>query len=203
MSDYETRKERAVRANAPGWERSAGKETSNLFRKREGGAQENVLSVRDFNHVLSVNTTEGWVDAEGYGHLCRACRCDASHDVMPAVVPQLKTITIGGAVSGMGIESTSFRYGLVHETVLEMEILLPSGETIVCRPDQNADLFYGFPNSYGTLGYALRLKVKVIPVKPFVHIAHVRYDDVQEYFRVLEKTCDATTSIGEALARLR
>ena len=74
----------------------------------------------------------------------------------------------------------------------------PSGETIVCRPDKNADLFYGFPNSYGTLGYALRLKVKVIPVKPFVHIAHTRYDDVQEYFRALEKTCARATSASAA-----
>ena len=36
---------------------------------------------------------------------------------MPAVVPQLKSITLGGAVAGVGIEATSFRYGLVHDTI--------------------------------------------------------------------------------------
>ena len=49
------------------------------------------------------------------------------YGLLPAVVPQLKTITVGGAVSGLGIESSSFKYGLVHETVDEMEILTGEG----------------------------------------------------------------------------
>ena len=40
-----------------------------------------------------------------------------AHGLMPLVVPQLKTITLGGAVAGLGIESTSFRHGLPHESV--------------------------------------------------------------------------------------
>ena len=77
---------------------------------------------------------------------------------MPLVVPQLKTITLGGAVAGLGIESSSFRNGLPHESVREMEVLTGDGRVVVARPDnEHADLFRGFPNSYGTLGYALRL----------------------------------------------
>ena len=45
------------------------------------------------------------------------------HGLMPLVVPQLKTITLGGAVAGLGIESTSFRHGLPHESVREMDVL--------------------------------------------------------------------------------
>jgi FAD/FMN-containing dehydrogenase len=115
---------------------------------------------------------------------------------MPAVVPQLKTITVGGAVAGVGIEATSFRYGLVHETVLEMEILLASGEVVVCNKEKNADLFYGFPNSYGTFGYALRLKILLIPVKPFVHVTHTRYEDTGSYFFALEKICALSNKSG-------
>ena len=50
------------------------------------------------------------------------------HGLMPLVVPQLKTITLGGAVAGLGIESTSFRHGLPHESVRRMEILTGAGE---------------------------------------------------------------------------
>jgi FAD/FMN-containing dehydrogenase len=164
------------------------KQTSNLFRNREAAAQER-LSVRDFNHVLAVNASEGWADVEGMTTYDDFVKETLKHGFMPAVVPQLKTITIGGAVAGVGIEATSFRYGLVHETVLEMEILLASGETVACNKNEHADLFYGFPNSYGTLGYALRLKVKLIPVKPFVHIEHARYEDAKLYFQTIEKTC--------------
>ena len=52
------------------------------------------------------------------------------HGLMPLVVPQLRTITLGGAVTGLGIESTSFRNGLPHESVLEMDVLTGAGEIV-------------------------------------------------------------------------
>src|SRR5688572_17202261 len=80
------------------------------------------LNVHEFAHVLHIG--EGFGDAEGmvtYEDLARAC---LARGVMPAVVPQLKTITLGGAVAGVGIESSSHRYGLVHDTMLELDVLL-------------------------------------------------------------------------------
>ena len=160
------------------------KETSNLFRDREGGRRRR-LDVRGFNQVLSIK--ENSVEAEGmiaYEDLTRAC---LKHGVMPAVVPQLKTITLGGAVAGVGIESSSHRHGLVHDTMLELDVLLGDGRVVACTPEnEHADLFFGFPNSYGTLGYALRVKAKTIPVKPYVRLAHVPFDDFAELQAHLE-----------------
>ena len=160
------------------------KTTSNLFRSREKNAEQ-YLTVRDFNHVLKIDTAQGWVETEGMTTYEALVNETLKYGYMPAVVPQLKTITIGGAISGIGIEATSFKYGLVHETVLEMEILLPTGETVICDRQNNADLFYGFPNSYGTLGYILRVKINIIPVKRFVKIEHRKYQNFQEYFDAL------------------
>ena len=56
------------------------------------------------------------------------------HGLMPRVVPQLKTITLGGAVTGLGIEAASFRNGLPHESVLEMEVITGDGRIVVARP---------------------------------------------------------------------
>ena len=103
---------------------------------------------------------------------------------MPLVVPQLKTITLGGAVTGLGIESSSYHHGLPHESVIEMEIITGAGEIVTAtRDNEHRDLFYGFPNSYGTLGYALRLKIALQPVKPFVELRHVRFGSAQELRR--------------------
>lgn len=169
-----------------------GKTTSNLFRERQG-APAHKLDVRDFDNVLEVNAAAGHVMVEGmtpYAKLVAEC---LKHGVMPAVVPQLKSITIGGATAGCGIESSSFRYGLVHETVQEMEILLGDGSTVTCTPDnEHRDLYHGFPNSYGTLGYALRLKARVVPVKKFVWLTHVRHADPGEFFADLARQCDRT-----------
>src|SRR5689334_14512533 len=118
-----------------------------------------------------------------YEALVAAC---LRHGLMPAVVPQLKTITLGGALAGVGIESSSHRHGLVHDSVLEIDVLLGDGRVVTCtRDNEHADLFYGFPNSYGTLGYALRVKAKVIPVRPYVHLTHLGFKDPKVFFEYL------------------
>ena len=100
------------------------------------------------------------------------------HGLMPLVVPQLKTITLGGAVTGLGIESTSLRSGMPHESVLEMQILTGDGRVVVaCADNEHSDLFFGFPNSYGTLGYSLALTIELEPVKPYVHLRHFPFTD--------------------------
>ena len=124
-----------------------------------------------------------------YEALTREC---LAHGVMPAVVPQLKTITLGGAVAGVGIESSSHRVGLVHDTVREIDVLLGDGRIVTCAPDnEHAALFYGFPNSYGTLGYALRVKAQTVPVKPYVRLEHLGFSSAEIYFRELEKHLSA------------
>src|SRR3990170_4293653 len=174
-----------------------GKTTSNLFRDRQGTSAKE-LDVRDFNNVLHVDAANGYVVAEGmtpYAKLVAEC---LRHNVMPAVVPQLRSITIGGATVGCGIEASSFRYGLVHETVQELEILLPGGRVVLARPDnEHRDLFFGFPNSYGTLGYALRLRIELEPVRPFVRLRHARFTDPVDYFRELAAVCDGGRQEGE------
>ncbi len=191
-STYEQKRARVTQSlrGHTGKDVRLGKSTSNLFRDRQA-IKAPPLDVRDLNDVLRVDPQGGFVEVEGmtpYVKLVDEC---LRHNVMPAVVPQLKSITIGGAVAGCGIESSSFRYGLVHETVQEMEILLGHGVTVLCTPsNEHRELFYGFPNSYGTLGYALRLKAKVVPVKPFVKLTHLRYRDSRAYFSELARRCE-------------
>jgi FAD/FMN-containing dehydrogenase len=170
---------RAGRGDAP---LGLAKDTSNLFRDRKPAARCR-LDVRSFDDVLAIDAESRWVDVEGMTPYAKLVDATLAHGLMPAVVPQLKSITLGGAAAGIGIEATSFRWGLVHETVQELEILLPDGEVVLATPDNaHRDLFFGFPNSYGTLGYALRLKIRAVPVKPFVHVTHTRCGDAARFF---------------------
>jgi FAD/FMN-containing dehydrogenase len=164
------------------------KKTSNLFRSRERGGRG--LDVEAFAGVLEVDGENGTADVLGMTTYEQLVAATLPHGVMPLVVPQLKTITIGGAVAGLGIESTSFRNGLPHESVLEMEILTGAGEVVVARPDnEHAELFWAFPNSYGTLGYALRLRIEVEPVAPYVALRHLHYTSPSACLADLERLC--------------
>ncbi|MCW2585231.1 MAG: linked oxidase domain protein [Frankiales bacterium] len=160
-----------------------GKKTSNLFRTRTGDAQR--LDVSAFSGVLSV--ADGVAEVLGMTTYEDLVDATLPSGQMPLVVPQLKTITLGGAVTGLGIESSSFRNGTPHESVLEMDILTGDGRIVTCSRTENADLFYGFPNSYGTLGYALRLRIELEPTHPYVHLRHLRCGSVAEAVELMRQ----------------
>jgi FAD/FMN-containing dehydrogenase len=168
-------------AKAAGAAVRLGKSTSNLFRRRDARGVRK-LDVRDLSHVLEVDAERGLVRTEGMTAYETLADATLSRGLIPAVVPQLKSITAGGAVSGLGIESASIHHGLVHETVERMEVMLGSGEVVRCSRTENADLFYGLPNSYGTLGYILNLEMRALPARRFVRLEHTRYSRVEDLF---------------------
>jgi FAD/FMN-containing dehydrogenase len=175
--------------NAPAF--GLAKSTSNLFRDRAPRRAPRV-DLSHFNRVISV--ADGVVDAEGMTTFVDLADATLAHGAMPAVVPQLKSITIGGAVAGVGIEATSFRHGLVHETIAAMDVLTGDGRMLTCTPgNAHRDLFFGMPNSYGTLGYTLRVTAKTLPVKRHVHVTHGKFSDAGTFFAALgERLHDAS-----------
>lgn len=200
---YASRRERLVEqlrgAAAAGQPLGLRKDTSNLF--RDPGRAARRLDVRGFNHVLAIDRDRGWVEAEGMTTYEDLVAATLAQGALPAVVPELKTITLGGAAAGVGIEASSFRYGLVHESMLEFDVVTGSGEVLTCRPDNEyADLFFGFPNSYGTLGYALRLKCKTVAAKPYVGLEHRRLEDSGRFFAALAEQCRSDADFIDGVA---
>jgi FAD/FMN-containing dehydrogenase len=176
---------------------SLSKRTSNLFRTRkEAGAKK--LDVRRLHRVLEIDPEQRIAEVEGMTTFEDFADATLLKGLRPPVVPELKTITIGGAVSGLGIEASSFRYGLVHEMVEEMEFLCGDGTIRICRPDnENADLFHAIPNSYGSLGYILRLRVKLLPASPFVKIDHQRFPERMQFLSAMEAVCTPSPHVPD------
>lgn len=183
---------RAVPATAPV---RLAKPTSNLFRTR---AKTNVtgLDTSGLTGVIAIDADARTADVAGmctYEHLVAAT---LPFGLAPLVVPQLKTITLGGAVTGLGIESTSFRNGLPHESVLELDILTGDGEVLTASPGERADLYRAFPNSYGTLGYAVRLRIELEPVKPYVVLTHLRFHSLADLVAAMDRIIETGSLDG-------
>jgi FAD/FMN-containing dehydrogenase len=158
------------------------KRTSNLFRfgADPAGRAAARLDPTGLDRVFSVDPAARTADVGAMTRYEDLVEVTLRHGLLPLVVPELRTITVGGAVTGLGIEATSFRHGMPHESVLEADVLTGAGELLTVRPEPagpHPDLFRGLPNSYGTLGYLLRLVVELQPVEPFVHVTHRRYTD--------------------------
>jgi FAD/FMN-containing dehydrogenase len=171
-------------------ERAPGlsKRTSNLFRDR--APRRARIDLSHFDRVIGVDPVRQLVEAEGMTTFVDLADATLACGTMPAVVPQLKSITLGGAVAGVGIEATSFRQGLVHDTIVAMDILTGDGQIVTCTAENDhRDLFHGFPNSYGTLGYALKLTARTLPVRPCVRVDHARHASAERFFDDLARAC--------------
>ena len=171
----------------PGAPVRLAKKTSNLFRNRAAtGAPE--LDLSACQGVFDVDPEAGLARVGGLTTYERLVDELLPHGVIPLVVPQLRTITIGGAVVGLGIESTSFRSGLPHESVVEADVLTGVGEVVTATPEgEHADLFRALPNSYGTLGYTLGLVVELERTSPWVVLEHHRFRDLDALAATIEE----------------
>ena len=202
---HEAAVERLVRSHAAiphGATVRLAKRTSNLFRPR---AQTEVpgLDVTGLAGVIEVDPTTQTAQVQGMCTYEDLVAATLPHGLIPLVVPQLRTITLGGAVTGLGIEATSFRNGLPHESVLELDVLTGSGEIVTARPEgEHADLFHAFPNSYGSLGYATRLHVELEEVPSRVALRHVGFDDAHAAAAVIEEIVAAGEHDGERVDAL-
>jgi FAD/FMN-containing dehydrogenase len=172
------------------------KRTSNLFRPRAAHDAPG-LDVSGLDGVVEIDVAGRTADVQGICTYEDLVDATLPHGLIPYVVPQLRTITLGGAVTGLGIESTSFRNGLPHESVLEMDVLTGAGEVVTCRPGD--PLFDAFPNSYGSLGYATRLRIRLEAVPPYVALRHVRFDDAKQAAQALADVTATQEWHGEAV----
>lgn len=168
------------------------KPTSNLFRSRAKPSAKG-LDTTGLRDVIAIDPHARTADVSGMCSYESLVAATLPHGLAPLVVPQLKTITLGGAVTGLGIESTSFRNGLPHESVLEMDILTGAGEIVTASPRTHEDLYRAFPNSYGTLGYAVRLRIALEPVEPFVALRHLRFQSLTELVATMDRIITAGT----------
>ena len=187
----------SYRAIPPGATVRLAKKTSNLFRARAKNPHPG-LDVSGLDRVISVDPVAKTADVAGMCTYENLVAATLPYGLAPLVVPQLKTITLGGAVTGLGIESTSFRNGLPHESVLEIDILTGDGSIVTATPtNENSDLFFGFPNSYGTLGYSVRLKIELESVQPYVALRHIRFHDLATLQSTMNTIADERTYDGD------
>ncbi|XP_044761273.1 delta(24)-sterol reductase-like [Coccinella septempunctata] len=103
------------------------------------------------------------------------------------IVPELDDLTVGGLVMGTGIESSSHIHGLFQHICLSYELVLADGSVVRCSPENNPDLFYGIPWSYGTLGILTSVEVTLIPAKKYIELTYLPFKSLDAMSVYLEE----------------
>ncbi|MEA3500357.1 MAG: FAD-binding oxidoreductase [Candidatus Marinimicrobia bacterium] len=140
------------------------------------------IDLSGLNEILHINTEKRICTAEPGVTFIDLVTATMKYGLVPIIVPELKTITIGGAVAGCSIESMSYKYGGFHDTCLEYEIITAKGDVLICTPgNENNLLFQMVHGTFGTLGIISKLKFKLIPAKPFVKVTYEKYNNIEDY----------------------
>lgn len=133
------------------------------------------------NKILEIDVEKRTCTAQAGVTFSDLVKETLKHNLVPFTVPELKTITIGGAVSGCSVESMSYKHGGFHDSCLEYEVITASGELFTCSPDNKPELFHMLHGAFGTLGIITKLTFKLHPAKPFVKLEYAKYETFGEY----------------------
>ena len=127
-----------------------------------------LLNVKNLTRIIRINRIENTVTVQArctYDQLVQTLLLDQSQPRMiPLVVPEFKSITVGGAIVGGALESSSFRYGQVSDTVTSMMILLPNGTRTTITQHTHPELYHAIPGSYGSLAIVLEATIQIRPI---------------------------------------
>lgn len=143
------------------------------------------LDVSDLDEIIDIDVEKRICTAEPGATFEKVVESTMAYGLVPLVVPELRTITIGGAVSGGSIESMSYRFGGFHDSCLEYEVLNAKGDLILCSPSDESLLFNMMHWSFGTLGIITLIKFRLIPAKPYVKVTYEKYRSLEEYNRAI------------------
>lgn len=178
---------------------NSGDISGTLFREKQINPKQR-LDLSPLNGVVGFDPINNTLEVGGKTTFYDVVRFTLPLGFAPQVVPELISITVGGAICGVGIESSSINYGLVHDTVTQFELLLPSGELILCTPDnEHSELFHALPNSYGTLGYITKATIKLVKTDRFVNITNYYPQTPTALFEMIQGL-DKSAQFVEAIA---
>ena len=150
---------------------------------RDQRRRDDKIDVGELTEILEIDTERRLCIAESGVTFTDLVAATLPLGLVPAVVPELATITLGGAVAGCSLESMSFAVGGFHDTCRELEVITAEGDVLTCtRDNEHALVFDMMHGSFGTLGIVSRLVFELVPAKPYVHLVYERYTD-QASFR--------------------
>jgi delta24-sterol reductase len=112
------------------------------------------------------------------------------------IVPELDDLTVSGLIMGMGVETQSHCYGLFQHCCVAYDVLLPTGELVRCSANENPDLYYAIPGSYGTLGFVVAVAIRLIPAKKYVKLRYIPFKQISNLDRLGNEMLKLATESG-------
>jgi FAD/FMN-containing dehydrogenase len=120
-----------------------------------------VISTLKYDKILAFDTGNGWLECQSGITLDRILEVIVPQGWFLPVTPGTRYITIGGAVASDVHGKNHHVDGSFSRYILELDLVLASGETLTCSPDCREDLFQATCGGMGLTGIITRVKFRL------------------------------------------
>lgn len=167
--------------------RGAGHSQSRLAIS-EGGI---LLSMTSMRRVLATDRAAPTVDVEAGVVWRDLVRHLAPSELVPPVLTNNLSVTVGGTLAIAGIGVASFKYGTQGDNVRELDVVTGTGETVTCDRKRNADLFWGSLAGLGQAGIITRARLDLRKTKPMTRTYYLLYRDLPSFLEDAKLAMDS------------
>lgn len=143
------------------------------------------INIASLCAVLSLDLEDMTISVQSGITFEQLCVETLKHGLLPLVVPEFKSITVGGAIQGIGIESSSWHNGAFDESVVEATIVL--GDGTVRSSKHVPDLWRHVPGSNGTLALVVAATLKLARATDWVRVTYTPRLDLQAYIDQIDQ----------------
>ncbi|MCF7872467.1 FAD-binding protein [Candidatus Woesearchaeota archaeon] len=146
----------------------------------------NKIDISHLNNIILINKKKLIAEVEPSVTMKQLLDECLKFGLMPKVVMEFSDITVGGAIEGAALESSSFKFGQFNDSCTEYEVILPTGKKVIANKNSFKDLFYGKTGSYGSLGLLTKVKISLIKSKNYVDLTYNFFSSVEESIEYME-----------------
>ncbi len=149
--------------------------------------KDQTVDISHFDQIIFLNKKEKYAVVESNVSMDKLVTETLKYGLIPPVVMEFPSITVGGGIQGGAGESSGFRYGLFNNCFTNYEVILGNGAVFETTPKKNPDLFYGVAGTYGSLGIISAAQIKLIEAKKFVKLSYQRTNSFEETVELVKK----------------
>jgi decaprenylphospho-beta-D-ribofuranose 2-oxidase len=155
------------------------------------------ISTLKFDKILSFDVENGVLECQSGLTLDSILEVVVPKGWFLPVTPGTKFITVGGAV-GSDVHGKNHHVdGSFSNHIVDMDIILASGETLTCSPQLHSDLFEATCGGMGLTGMIIRIKFRLKKIESsFIKQKQIKAENLEEVIRLFDEYKHYTYSVA-------
>jgi hypothetical protein len=163
----------------------------------DASLEKNTISTLKYDKILSFDTEQGIFECQSGITLDKILEVIVPRGWFLPVTPGTKFITVGGAVASDVHGKNHHVDGSFSAHILEMDVLISSGEALVCSPNNQSDLFWATCGGMGLTGIITRVKFDLKKIETsYIKEKQVKARNLEEVIRLFEEYKHYTYSVA-------